>query len=290
MLALMRILHFLTLATVVTARVKCTVKSANGLLGKDSGIAVLVAFKYDITVEEGTNETDVESLLPDVEAAFLETVAPLIIIFCASAGTNITGYSNIVGMDTFPADYIVSTDNGGCGGSDCYTIHSEIALYVESTAVDAKSAFLLAIANQIETGSFDPSTINSAITIVSVNNFEDATIDSSHAPSTAPSSMSLAPSIAPSSMTSANSTTTTTIENILEQARTFATTQIQNLQNLQKDNPIFLYALIGGVLAIFLLLVCCCCSGRSRKPEKRERSSSKRRRRSSSSRRPQRRR
>ena len=259
MLALMRILHFLTLATVVTARAKCTVKSANGLLGKDSGIAVFVAFKYDITVEEGTNETDVESLLPDVEAAFLETVAPLIIIFCASAGTDINGYSDIVGMDTFPADYIVSTDNGGCGGSDCYTIHSEIALYVESTAVDAKSAFLLAIANQIETGSFDPSTINSAITIVSVNNFEDATIDSSHAPSTAPSSMSLAPS----SMDNTNATATT--GDILEQARTFATTQIQNLQNLQKDNTNYFYALIGGVLAIFLILICCCCCCRSKK-------------------------
>lgn len=279
---MMKILYFLTLivTTVVVVAdaaqataTKCTVNDDNTFIGTDSSSSsssstitiVKVAFEYDLKVQRNTDMADVESkIAPAIKKAFVTTIAPKLIVACAAPteaankNTADTAYSDIIGIDTTPMDYIVTSEHGGCKENRCYTIHSIFTLHATSMKLTT-ILFQAAIYSEIKSGTFDPcidvscdddpftdESIRS--TILSVSNFKAEQIS-------APSSVSLL-SLSPTTTAPANNNNNNTESangNIVQQLRKSAT-------KLQEEKPTYFYAGIGGiVLVVILFLVCCCC-------------------------------
>ncbi|KAI2513074.1 hypothetical protein MHU86_1366 [Fragilaria crotonensis] len=99
------IIYFLLLSHALSqCHAACTV--TNRFIGRDSGIMLPVAFKYDVTVKAGTTQRVLNgTIIPALEKALAAKSAPNLIVACAAAGKDTSKFSNIVGIDLDPRDF-----------------------------------------------------------------------------------------------------------------------------------------------------------------------------------------
>lgn len=148
----------------------CTL-NRQGLIGKDSGSAVIAAFTYDLKVKAGTsNGTIVSTILPAMEKAIARRSAPLIIAECAPTGRDTSDFADIVGMDTKPKDFI----RGACAtkNRNCFTIRSAATIYVESTSVDVVTTYHSAVRKLIANKATFVRNATVHAAIVDIDNFQ----------------------------------------------------------------------------------------------------------------------
>jgi hypothetical protein len=259
MLCVKKILLLIVLAILgKDASAACAV--VDRFIGEDSGELVLVTFKYDLTVAPGTTERDLKTtILPAIETALAEKVAPTLIPKCAPTGTDTTSYADIAGMDLDPTDRIA----GNCTGkANCYVITCRTSVYVTSTAKDVPAYFFFAMApvlNGLKTGTI------ADLAIVSTNNLKPvipATISPFPASSPQPTivaEISPPPSVRRTSLPTLAPT----------DEPTFAPSEASlrnKVADLQEENPVAFYAVLGAIIIVFFLcpigiIIYCCCAG-----------------------------
>lgn len=132
------ILYLLTLACSVKVTHAAVCNLQNGLVGRDSGIAVFAAFEYNLTVKATITPAVVESsILPSLEKSFATRASKALIKACAPPGQVVI--NDIVGFDVDPPDYVVG--RCGPGKGNCFAIHSETTIFVASTGKDTAAVY-----------------------------------------------------------------------------------------------------------------------------------------------------
>ncbi|KAI2513076.1 hypothetical protein MHU86_1368 [Fragilaria crotonensis] len=227
----------------------CTV--TNRFIGRDSGIVLPVAFKYDVTVKAGTTQRVLNgTIIPALEKALATKSAPNLIVACAPTWKDTSKFSDIVGIDLNPKDVLV----GNCTSkvSNCYTVHSEVILYTKSTNKGANVTYLIAVGTLITSkalvvgGVVNPS-------IVSLGNMKSAktitrSVVSTRKPTRRPTKLwTLSPKTAPPYNTSQPTTAPAPNGNIVQ----------QKINELRRDNPKAFIGMIVGIVVGSLLLIAC---------------------------------
>jgi hypothetical protein len=214
-------MRFLAIAysvvTVTLVQGACTL-NRQGLIGRDSGSAVIAAFTYDLTVKSGTsNTTIVNTIVPAIERAIARKSAPLVIADCAPTGRDTSSFADIVGMDIKPKDFIT---RAACATKqrNCFTIRSAATIYVESTSVNVATTYQNAVRRLVANKAtfVRNAPVNAAI--VDMANFQIVKI--------------------PTNTTDVAST----------ESGNFAT-------RLMKDDPALFYGVIVGAFAVVIALV-----------------------------------
>jgi hypothetical protein len=217
---LLRLLALSYLATFIHAGV-CDV--TNGLVGRDSGVAVFAAFEYNLTVKDKITPAVVEaSILPSLEKSFASKASKVLITACAPPGRVVV--NDIVGMDIEPADYVVG--RCGSGKGNCYAIHSETTIFVLSTGRDTAAVYRNTLKSLFRNNTFVPVNAN----IVSMTGFRVVVAD-------------LAAGSDPADGKDQN-----------------AFVKVLQMPN---DDPVIFWILIAAlvvvsIVAIYLTVVCCC--------------------------------
>jgi hypothetical protein len=234
----------------------CTV--VDRFIGVDSGEFIGMSFKYDLTVQNGTTQADIRTaILPAIEKALAEKVAPFMIPSCAASGTDTSDFPDVVGLDLDPKDTIA----GACvtNVTNCYTINGKVSLYVSSTAKNVASYFNYATAYvlvTLKTGSYVDNVI------VSLGNFKSVqTPPPSPSPPTS-AVVSRRPTKAPTIWrTTARPTPTDEPTSAPSKG-----TLLQKAKGLEQSNPTAFYGGIGVivliVVVIITLIVVCCSRGK----------------------------
>ena len=205
-----------------------------GLVGRDSGNAVIAAFEYNLTVKNGVPQTTVEDLiLPSLEDSFARNTAERLIAVCAPPGQTVL--NDIVGIDVQPDDYVVGKC-GGVGQGNCFVIHSETTIFVLSTAKGAALAYRRTLRQLFQNSTFVP---NNNSTIVRMNGFRPVKADS----------------VRPSEPTSSP---TFILEDVQQEGNIF-----DKVLTLPQDNPLLFWILVGVAIIVALgtascMIFCCC--------------------------------
>ncbi|KAI2513058.1 hypothetical protein MHU86_1350 [Fragilaria crotonensis] len=250
----------------------CTV--VDRFIGVDSGDFVGMSFKYDLTVKSGTTQADIRTnILPAIEKALAEKIAPFIIPTCAASGTDTSKYPDVVGLDLDPKDTIA----GACATNvaNCYTINGKMSVYVSSTAKNVASYFNFAVASVLGTLKTETFLDNA---IASLGNFISVQTPSSSPTSlqptwAIPSSTSLpSPTPLPVQKTSATTARPTFRSPTWGSRRTGLPisvlapsvppessgeekTFIQMVKDLKNDNPGLFFFAIGSIIVAIILAI-----------------------------------
>lgn len=150
----------------------CTVDE-DGLLGTDSGIAVPMAFQYDLTVASGTDQGIVVSgIIPALEIAFAEVLAIDLITGCDGADSALSS-DRIVGFETAPLDFIMTGKS--CSeppqepGMTCFRVQAEMFVYVSDSEDGLIMIFGLSLMNEVKIGSFSAENVHPALESIKVD-------------------------------------------------------------------------------------------------------------------------
>lgn len=246
-----------------------TCSVGEGFIGFDSGEVTFEAFEYYLYVTAGTNVAEIsDNLVPELEIYMAEVFAGHLIDDCSEKDLTGDLATHIVGFHTNPADKILSEET--CPGTitlaaaegletDCYVIHSDWTIYVNSTSQTVSATF--GFATQVMLYGFSDNKFGDIAqdypSFIGIHDtFNEATsLTSSETPTATPVIIV---------NTNSNSTTSDSSGGGIFDF----SSHIDTINEFRTENSIIFFAIVaGGFVSIFCCCYVCCrvCCGRGEK-------------------------